>query len=617
MRTAPGDCLAGRYAIVGLIGRGGMGRVWRAHDLVLDRDVALKELLLPLTMSAAARQEMSERLLKEARIGARLRHPAIVRVYDVLTVESTPWLVMELITGRSLEDVLADGPLPPARVAEIGVALLGALSAAHAAGILHRDVKPANVIVDDTGQVSLTDFGIAYERGQMSLTASGVLLGSPPFLAPERLRGEAADVPSDLFSLGATLYAAVEGRGPFDREGPLPTMAAILNNPPDPPRQAGPLAPVLFGLLEKDQRSRLTAARAEQELLAIAEAPATATPVEREPARRRRVVVALAATAVVLLGAAAIAFLVRPDRPAAESRVRSVDWKNHTYDLPALPGCPAVTGLTAVGGLAKRGADTWVVDQGGKWNGPLYADLDGNRTTDALIRVDCQTERPDSYNIIAELAAADGRLRAYQVAQAAADGTEEISSVSVAGGTVRVDVSDSGGNLRSRRYRWNGTSFARFGAGAIENVDWGEQSITVPAMGSCPARTVAFHGSQAGDATGHNPGWSLDPLGSNDYRVPTADLDGDGKPEALLVVDCLSYDQKTQGTGTAAAAVLAMTTQPDGTIARLGVLATVPRSDGIVDAVAADSGVVTVSVEADDGNVRNTRYRWTGSGFAS
>ncbi|WP_163508753.1 serine/threonine-protein kinase [Fodinicola acaciae] len=281
--------IADRYTVVSAIGQGGMGRVWRARDRILDREVALKELLLPASMAAEVRREMSDRLLKEARLGARLRHPAIVSVYDVLTVDDSPWIVMELINGRSLDDLVMDGgPLPAPQVAEIGIALLGALTAAHKAGVLHRDVKPANVIVGADGAVSLTDFGIAFELDKTSLTATGLMIGSPPFIAPERVRGETIGPPSDLFSLGATLYQAVEGRPPFDREGPLPTLAAILNEPPDPFRLAGPLQPLLAGLLDKDQTRRLDADAALKALKQAAEGaaplPATSMPTAPAPA---------------------------------------------------------------------------------------------------------------------------------------------------------------------------------------------------------------------------------------------------------------------------------------------------------------------------------------------
>jgi serine/threonine protein kinase len=270
--------IAGRYAISAAIGQGGMGRVWRAHDQMLDREVALKEVLLPIGMSEQAQSQMAERMLREARFGARLRHPSIVRVHDVLIVEGRPWIVMELVDGRSLEELIeAEGALPVSRVAAIGLSLLGALRAAHKAGVIHRDVKPANVLVEDDGSVSLTDFGIAYEMEQSSLTATGTMIGSPQFMAPERVRGETPGPASDLFSLGATLYAAVEGRSPFVRTGQLATLAAVLSDEPDDFAIAGQLRPVLAGMLEKDPTRRMDADAVQDALLAVVSVESAAT----------------------------------------------------------------------------------------------------------------------------------------------------------------------------------------------------------------------------------------------------------------------------------------------------------------------------------------------------
>lgn len=236
-----------------------MGTVWRAHDEMLDREVALKQVRAPDGMPEQERQSSFQRLLKEARLGARLRHPAICRIHDVLTVDNQPWIVMELLPGRSLDDIIEqDGPLAPEQVAKIGIALLDALETAHEAGVLHRDVKPANVIVDAKGNPTLTDFGIAFELGQVSTTATGYLVGSPAYVAPERVRGETAGPPSDIYSLGATLYTSVEGRPPYTRDSQLTTLAAAVTEQPDPMRLAGRIAPVLHGMLIKDPVQRWT-----------------------------------------------------------------------------------------------------------------------------------------------------------------------------------------------------------------------------------------------------------------------------------------------------------------------------------------------------------------------
>jgi hypothetical protein len=234
-----------------------MGTVWRAGDKLLHRDVAVKEVLLPRTMPKAEREALCERTLREARAAAALSHPSVVQVYDVVTDSGRPWIVMELLEARSLADmVIDDGPLPQRAVAKIGIAMLGALEVAHAAGVLHRDVKPANVLICLDGRCVLTDFGVARLPTESKLTTPGMVLGSPHFISPERAVGGAFGPPSDLFSLGVTLYTAVEGGPPFDRGDPFETMRAVVEEEPRPTRLAGPLQPVLWGLLEKEPSRR-------------------------------------------------------------------------------------------------------------------------------------------------------------------------------------------------------------------------------------------------------------------------------------------------------------------------------------------------------------------------
>ncbi|RCG32993.1 serine/threonine protein kinase [Sphaerisporangium album] len=267
--------VAGRYRLLEPIGQGGMGVVWRAHDELLDRPVAVKE-VLHHAVSEQERAAFNMRTIREARAAGRLDHPSVVVVHDVIEEDGRPWIVMQLVRSRSLGQVLREeGPQPPRRVAEIGVQVLGALRAAHAAGVLHRDVKPENVLLTDAGRVVLTDFGIATMPMETALTTTGGLTGTPAFLPPERLRGLPAVPESDLWSLGATLYAAVEGRPPFDRGAPVPTMAAVLHDEPEPARHAGPLAPVLDGLLRKDPARRMSAADTAEALgrVAAGEAP--------------------------------------------------------------------------------------------------------------------------------------------------------------------------------------------------------------------------------------------------------------------------------------------------------------------------------------------------------
>jgi eukaryotic-like serine/threonine-protein kinase len=264
--------VGGRYRLAEQIGRGAMGTVWRARDELLDRDVAIKEVRLPLSVSEAERENSYQRTLREARTAARLSHPGVAAVYDVVEELGRPWIVMELINGRSLDQIIAaDGPLSPQGAAKVGSKVLAALAAAHQAGVLHRDVKPSNVLLTSDGRAVLTDFGIATAEGDPSLTQTGMVMGSPGFLAPERIRGGAATPASDLWSLGATLYAAVEGKGPYDRGGgAMTTLAAAVTEEPLPPVAGGPLSPLLHALLNRDPAQRPSAAAAAEMLDAVA-----------------------------------------------------------------------------------------------------------------------------------------------------------------------------------------------------------------------------------------------------------------------------------------------------------------------------------------------------------
>jgi serine/threonine protein kinase len=247
-----------------------MGVVWLASDQLLHRDVAVKEVLWPPLLEEKERK-LRQRALREARTAARLDHPNIIRVYDVVEEDRRPWIVMQLARYPSLSEVVRDdGPLPPGRAAHVGLEILAAITAAHAAGVLHRDVKPGNVLLGPEDQVVLTDFGMAIADGSPTLTTSNVLIGSPSYMAPERARGFPGTPAADLWSLGATLYAAVEGRPPFDRDGTMAVLTAVVSAEPDPPECAGPLWPVISGLLRKDPAERLGAAEAERMLRRIA-----------------------------------------------------------------------------------------------------------------------------------------------------------------------------------------------------------------------------------------------------------------------------------------------------------------------------------------------------------
>ncbi|WP_234429173.1 serine/threonine-protein kinase, partial [Streptomyces sp. AV19] len=266
-----GRVLAGRYRLADELGRGGMGVVWRARDEALGRAVAVKEVRAPARLPADEVHRLYERLEREGRAAARIAHRNVVTVYDVVLADGRPWIVMELVPGLSLAEVLdAEGPMAPARAARIGAEVLAALRAAHAVGVLHRDVKPANILLGNDGRVVLGDFGIALIEGTSALTATGQLMGSPEFLAPERALGRPPGPASDLWSLGVTLYAAAEGHSPFRRDTPLTTVRAAVDEELPPPRRAGPLAPVLEGLLRKAPEQRLPTGEAERLLRTVA-----------------------------------------------------------------------------------------------------------------------------------------------------------------------------------------------------------------------------------------------------------------------------------------------------------------------------------------------------------
>ncbi|MFD5447727.1 serine/threonine-protein kinase [Streptomyces sp. NPDC127100] len=267
-----GRLVAGRYRLGETIGSGGMGRVWRAHDEVLHRAVAIKELTAAHYVSESDQAILLARTRGEARAAARINHSAVVTVHDVLEHDGRPWIVMELVEGRSLADaVKEDERVAPREAARVGLWVLRALRAAHTAGVLHRDVKPGNVLLADDGRVLLTDFGIAQIEGDSTITRTGEVVGSVDYLAPERVRGHDPGPSSDLWALGATLYTAVEGRSPFRRTSPLSTMQAVVEEEATEPLHAGPLAPVISALLRKDPADRPDATLAEQLLGQAAE----------------------------------------------------------------------------------------------------------------------------------------------------------------------------------------------------------------------------------------------------------------------------------------------------------------------------------------------------------
>ncbi|MEU3187093.1 serine/threonine-protein kinase [Streptomyces sp. NPDC006923] len=304
-----GRLLAGRYRLGGVLGRGGMGTVWRALDETLGRTVAVKELRFPSSIDDDEKRRLITRTLREAKAIARIRNSGAVTVFDVVDEDDRPWIVMELVEGKSLaEAIREDGTLTPRRAAEVGLVILDVLRSAHREGILHRDVKPSNVLIAEDGRVVLTDFGIAQVEGDPSVTSTGMLVGAPSYISPERARGHKPGPAADLWSLGGLLYAAVEGSPPYDKGSAIATLTAVMTEPVDPPKNAGALEEVIYGLLEKDPAQRLDDAGARALLQDIVQAPEP----EPEPAPDATRVVPLPPVADVEKPA-------RPARPAADA----------------------------------------------------------------------------------------------------------------------------------------------------------------------------------------------------------------------------------------------------------------------------------------------------------
>ncbi|MFG2330467.1 serine/threonine-protein kinase [Streptomyces sp. NPDC048604] len=271
-----GRIVGGRYRLLARLGHGGMGTVWRARDEVVDREVAVKEPRVPDHLSEQERENIHLRMQREARAAARIDHPSVVTVHDVVVEDARPWVVMELVRGQSLADRLQEGTLDAREAARIGLDVLGALAAAHEAGVLHRDVKPDNVLLGRADRVVLTDFGIATIEGEQRLTETGAFIGSPEFVAPERLLGQRPGPESDLWSLGVVLYAAVEGMSPFRRTNTPATLQAVLSAEPQAPaRAAGAFGDLVMRLLRKDPAARPAPA----EIRAVLEAVARPVPV--------------------------------------------------------------------------------------------------------------------------------------------------------------------------------------------------------------------------------------------------------------------------------------------------------------------------------------------------
>ncbi|MFH8393774.1 protein kinase [Streptomyces sp. NPDC018036] len=411
-----GRLVAGRYRLLGRLGHGGMGTVWRARDETVDREVAVKEPRVPDHLPERERANAHERMRREARAAARLDHPAVVNVHDVAVVDGQPWIVMELVRGRSLGDALKEGTLDGPEAARIGLEVLGALEAAHAAGVLHRDVKPDNVLLGPHGRVVLTDFGIARIDGDTSLTDTGGFVGSPEYVAPERVLGVRPGPASDLWSLGVLLYAATEGVSPFRRSNTLATLQSVLNAAPAAPSSAGaPLAEAISGLLAKEPSRRPAAAEVRRLLEEAVRQPAP-TRVERfeggggpggAPAvagggvriGRRALIGLVASFAAVVVAGAATAYVVIEDPFAGPL---PDGWrKRHVADVAATLAVPAEYQV----GTPDRKTDKthWVTYT--DWSGSISVGL-----SLALKSEDASKEIKDSAR--AEMYADDGEFKA-------------------------------------------------------------------------------------------------------------------------------------------------------------------------------------------------------------
>jgi eukaryotic-like serine/threonine-protein kinase len=348
--------VAGRYRLSAVIGHGGMGVVWRARDELLSRDVAVKEMIWPPYLTDQERHAACRRATREAQVAARLNHRNVIRVFDIVEDDACPWIVTELLPYRSLLDVIEDdGPLTPAEAARVGLQILAALRAAHALGIVHRDVKPANILIGPDNRAVLTDFGIAWAADSSTATTAAVVLGSPSYIAPERARGGHSGAPGDLWGLGAALYAAVEGHPPFERANALASITAVVTDELAPATHAGQLWPVLSGLLRKNPDQRLDAAEAERMLRGVGAAPAyvvrPAAPAPRRSQRSLAAAVGSAAVAVLAAGGTAVGLRVTSSSqvqpPASAVVTRPPAPSTHQAMASTRPSAPASPHTTA------------------------------------------------------------------------------------------------------------------------------------------------------------------------------------------------------------------------------------------------------------------------------
>jgi hypothetical protein len=399
--------IAGRYRVLGRAGHGAMGTVWRAKDERLDRMVAIKQLLPDSPADATAAERTRSRTIKEARVAARLRHPHAVVVYDVVEHESASYIAMEYLPSRTLAEVLAEeGPLVPEYVAELGGQLASALAAAHAEGIVHRDISPGNVLVTTDGSARITDFGVAHARGEATTTGRGLVVGTPAYLAPEVADGAEPGSPSDVYSLGATLYTALEGRPPSGTdENQLALLKRIANDEITLPRAGGPVTDVVLRLLHRDPAARPTMAEAERLFTRSATPALTPTAVPEAiavaPVRGRRSRALLAGAVLVLTGAAIVAATALPAhrRPSsAPAQLASAPSTNPVTSAAGPAGCAAryqvvkswtdgFQGLVTVRNSGRADVSGWTVT----WPTPAGTSID-DLWNGRLLRADATSQ---------------------------------------------------------------------------------------------------------------------------------------------------------------------------------------------------------------------------------
>ncbi|QUQ65120.1 serine/threonine protein kinase [Kutzneria sp. CA-103260] len=358
-----GDLIAERYKLVRKVGSGAMGTVWQARDQLLRRDVAVKELLVRTGMTELETDEARNRAMREARIAARLHHPNVISIYDVVEYEGRPCLIMEYLPSSSLADLIAEhGVLPVGTVARIGAQIASALAAAHTAGIVHRDVKPANVLLTGDNVAKLTDFGISRADGDATLTAAGLLAGTPAYLPPEVAQGEDAIFASDVYALGAMLYAAVEGRPPFGTsDNAVALLHRIATEEVPPPEHAVPLTATLVWMLRRDPKHRPEAKEVQDALGSLAEtmpaempapAPVPAAPVEEtaviaetEPPDRRKMVAIALVVGAFVVAAVVVVYALNQPQPSITAGSSSSSGKPPT-SATAPKGSTTTTGAT-------------------------------------------------------------------------------------------------------------------------------------------------------------------------------------------------------------------------------------------------------------------------------